>query len=215
MPCGNTPWWTYWTLKTLYDCIIEHTNTVSLHLNLTLYITQGFFWGGGAVWLSCVHDILLLLLPKYTVQFVKLYWGMEGNGAYVPPFAYKLPLHFRSKFLCRYFYLTNRPPQPWPCYQNSNMIRYPWWSGNARTKPASTDQLRNSPTITSVSAIGVNAIAHWKDKPVECLENAAVYAVAIYAVANLCQLILTIKFLEDKRSEGRSVLNQLVWQSVI
>jgi len=51
--------------------------------------------------------------------------------------------------------------------------------------------------IASVSASGVNAIANWKDKPADCLENAAVYA-----VANLCQSILTIEFLEDKRSEG-------------
>ena len=44
-----------------------------------------------------------------------------------------------------------------------------------------------------------------KDKPTECLENAAVYV-----VANLCQSILTIEFPEDKRSEGRSVSNQLL-----
>ena len=71
-----------------------------------------------------------------------------------------------------------------------------WWSSNDRTKPTSTHQLRNSPTIASVPTSGVNAIAHWKDKPAECLENAA-----IYAVANLWQSILTIKFLEDKRSQ--------------
>ena len=35
-----------------------------------------------------------------------------------------------------------------------------------------------------------SATAHWKDKPAEYLENAAVYA-----VANLCQSILTIEFL--------------------
>jgi len=35
-----------------------------------------------------------------------------------------------------------------------------------------------------------SATAHWKDKPAECLENAAVHA-----VANLYQSILTIKFL--------------------
>ena len=40
----------------------------------------------------------------------------------------------------------------------------------------------------------------------ECLEN---------AVANLCQSILTIEFLEDKRSKGRSVSNQLLKRSVI
>jgi len=39
----------------------------------------------------------------------------------------------------------------------------------------------------------------------ECLENAAVYA-----VANLCQSILTIEFPEDERSEGKSVSNQLL-----
>ena len=43
------------------------------------------------------------------------------------------------------------------------------------------------------------------NKPVECLENATVYA-----VANLCQSILTIEFLEDERSEGRLVSNQLL-----
>jgi len=59
--------------------------------------------------------------------------------------------------------------------------------------------------IASMSASGVNATAHWKDEPVECLEN-----VTVYAVANLCQLILTIEFLEDKRSECRSLLNQLL-----
>jgi len=45
----------------------------------------------------------------------------------------------------------------------------------------------------------------YKDKPMECLENAA-----IYAVTNLCQSILTIEFLEEKRSKGRLVLNQLL-----
>ena len=39
----------------------------------------------------------------------------------------------------------------------------------------------------------------------ECLENATVYT-----VANLCQWILTIKFLEDERNEGRLVSNQLL-----
>ena len=47
-------------------------------------------------------------------------------------------------------------------------------------------------------------VRKWR-QPMECLENAAVYA-----VANLCQSILTIEFLEDKRSEGRSVSNQLL-----
>ena len=60
-------------------------------------------------------------------------------------------------------------------------------------------------TIASVFTSGVNATAHRKDKPTECLDNAAVYA-----VANLCLSILTMKFLEDERSEGRSVSNQLL-----
>ena len=75
--------------------------------------------------------------------------------------------------------------------------RSPWWSGNARMKPASTDQLRNLMTIISISASSVNAIAHWKDKPAEFLENAT-----LYTVANFCQSILTTEFLEDKRSEA-------------
>jgi len=48
-----------------------------------------------------------------------------------------------------------------------------------------------------------SATAHWKDKPADCLEKAAVYA-----LANLCQSILAIQFLEDKRNDGRSVSNQ-------
>ena len=55
-----------------------------------------------------------------------------------------------------------------------------------------------------MSMSDANAIAHWKDKPTECLENAA-----LYAVANLRQSILTIEYLEDKRSEGESISNQL------
>ena len=52
-------------------------------------------------------------------------------------------------------------------------------------------------------------LAHWKDKPAECLENAAVYTVAY-----LCHAILTIEFLEDKKSEGKSLLNQLLYNSL-
>jgi len=47
-------------------------------------------------------------------------------------------------------------------------------------------------------------VCEWR-QPVECVENAT-----IYAVANLCQSILTIEFLEDKRSKGRSVSNQFL-----
>ena len=111
------------------------------------------------------------------------------------PFVYKPPLHFQSKFLHRYFYLANRPPN------HGHATKIATWSsskllhcqiqglhGNARTKPASTEQVRNLPSIASVFASGVNATA--KDKPAECLENTTVYA-----VTNLCQLILAIEFL--------------------
>ena len=77
-------------------------------------------------------------------------------------------------------------------------------------KPMPTEQRRNSPSITSMFATGVNAIAHWKDKPAECLGNAA-----IYSVANFCQSILTIKFLDDERSEGRSVSRQIGVEPVL
>jgi len=46
------------------------------------------------------------------------------------------------------------------------------------------------------------------NKPAECLENAA-----IYAVANLCQPILTIEFLKERRQIG--VEPAYVQQSVI
>ena len=77
-----------------------------------------------------------------------------------------------------------------------------------RVKPASTEQLRNLPLITSMFVRGVNATAHWKDKPMECLENATVYT-----VANLCQWILTIKFLEDERNEGRLCRTSFYWSN--
>jgi len=49
-------------------------------------------------------------------------------------------------------------------------------------------------------------VREWR-QPAEYLENAAVYA-----VANLCQSILIVEFLEDKRSEGgsRAVSNQFL-----
>jgi len=47
-------------------------------------------------------------------------------------------------------------------------------------EPVSTEQLRNSLSIASTFESGVNATAHWNDKPVECLENATVYTVATY-----------------------------------
>jgi len=62
-------------------------------------------------------------------------------------------MYRRVEVLAQVFYLANRPPQPWPRYQNSNMIfrqnsytvKSLWWSGNARMKPASTEQLSSSP----------------------------------------------------------------------
>ena len=87
--------------------------------------------------------------------------------AYTPPFAYKPPLHIQLKFLHRYFYLANRPPNHGHATKiafietpSLSSSRSPWWSGNARTKPASTEQLRNSPTITRVFTSGVNATVH-------------------------------------------------------
>ena len=55
------------------------------------------------------------------------------------------------------------------------------------------------------AASGVNAMANWKDKPVERLENSAVYV-----VAKLWQSILTTEFLEGKRGKVRLVSNQLL-----
>ena len=103
----------------------------------------------------------------------------------MPPFAYKPPYIFHQSsctgmFIShRYFCLANRLPQPWPCKiatwsfvktLTQSSSRSPWWSGNARTKPASTDQLRNLLTIASMFANGVDTKAHWKDKSAECLE---------------------------------------------
>ena len=90
----------------------------------------------------------------------------------MPPLTYKPLLHFLLKFLHRYFILQIAPP---PNHGHATKIatwsfietptrsssRSPWWSGNVRTKPVSTDQLRNSPTIATVSVSGINAIAHW------------------------------------------------------
>jgi len=66
-----------------------------------------------------------------------------------------LPYIFSRSSCTGIFILQIGPP---PTMANSNMIfrwnsytmsssRSQWWSGNTRTKPASTDQLRNSQTI--------------------------------------------------------------------
>jgi len=81
--------------------------------------------------------------------------------------------------------------------------RSPWWSSNTRTKPAFTDQLRNSPMFDRkcVHKWGQCYSTLKGQTQGEVLRNTAVYA-----VANLCQSILTMKFLEDKKSKGRSLL---------
>ena len=94
--------------------------------------------------------------------------------------------------------ITEQIVIPWPCYQNSNMIETPTLSSSRFPNEASVH--RPVKEFTSDR----KCVREWH-QPTECLENTA-----IYAVANLCQLILTIEFLEDKRSEGRSVSNQLL-----
>jgi len=146
-----------------------------------------------------------------TYMYSRRQWKVHRSVPHLrPPSRISPPGHFQSQFLHRYFYLENSPPPPTNhatkmATPTLSSLRSPWWSGNAIMKPASTEQLRNSPTITSMFASDVNATAHWKEKSAECLENTAVYA-----VANLCQSILTTEFLEDERSEGRSASNQLL-----
>ena len=116
------------------------------------------------------------------------------------PFTYKPPLHFQPKFLHRYFYLTYRHPNQWPFYQNNvptpSSSRSLWQRKNEasihRTAKEFAVHVRDS-LVSRPLESGVNQQRQHifrKDKPAECLENAAVYA-----VANLCQSILTIKFL--------------------
>jgi len=106
--------------------------------------------------LNCIHT--------YTYHSARIY----------APLAYKPPLHFQSKFLHRYFYLANRLPQPWPCYQNNNVIfRRNSYTVKFRVsvvewqhrKPTSTDQLRNSPMMATVSASGINLRSACKTPP--------------------------------------------------
>ena len=123
-----------------------------------------------------------------------LFW--EGfwyyrSAPHIHPPSHISPLYiFRRSSCTGIFILQIGPPNhshatkiaTWSFIETPTLPRSPWWSGNARTKPASTEQLKNSLTIASMSASGVNAIAHWKDKPTECLENAAViYVCAIPA----------------------------------
>jgi len=69
--------------------------------------------------------------------------------------------HYQQTFLHRYFYLAYRPPN----HGHSTKMMFLHCQvqgpcGNARTKPASIEQLRNSPSITSVFASGVNQQHH-------------------------------------------------------
>ena len=81
---------------------------------------------------------------------------------YNPPPSH--PLHFQPKFLHRYFDLAHMPTKPyWTPILSSSKSQ--WWSGKARTKPASTEQLRILLLITSIFASGVNAeqLSSWKN----------------------------------------------------
>jgi len=103
----------------------------------------------------CVCPVLLHVLKiALPVIYPSLCSGAGGEVKEVPR--------------CRGHKTTGKRSNAWPCYRKSNMIiktptlsssRSQWWSGN-RTKPASTDQLRNLLTIASVSVSGVNTIAH-------------------------------------------------------
>ena len=175
----------------------------------------------------CTHDrIATSLLPLYHMgkalhDMMCVCVNCTIVSCMHAPFEYKPPTlpTFSAEVLAQIFLLS---PTMYGHAMNSAM----WSLGNSssglrllhcrvqglnggvatqRVKPASTEQLRNLPLITSVFVSGINATTHWKDKPMECLENAIVYA-----VANLCQSIFTIKFLEDERNEGRLVSNQLL-----
>ena len=109
-----------------------------------------------------------------------------------PPSRISHPLHFQPKFLHRYFYPAYRPPNhghstkmifvetpalsssrsPWQC-KNEASIHRTATEFAVRIASVFAPEWHQSATLT----------AHWKDKA------------AVYAVANLCQSILTIKFL--------------------
>ena len=135
------------------------------------------------------HYIIIMSLYK-----AHIYIYMYRCVPHIRPHSHKSPPTIFSRSSCTGIYLTHRPPQPnmasnMILNQNSWTSRFLWWGSNARTKPAYTEQLRNSPSIASVFASGVSATAHWKDTPVECLEHTAVHA-----VANLCQSIFTTRY---------------------
>jgi len=122
-----------------------------------------------------------------------------------PPSRISPPSNIFSQSFCTGIFISRiGPPTMYGQCQNSYTARSPWWSGNARTKPAYTEQPRNSLSIASVFVTaGVSATAHWKNKPGECLENATVYTVSQHWSQG-------IRVLEDERREGRLVLNQLL-----
>ena len=134
---------------------------------------------------STTFSVTSLSLASYTVV-----------SCIYAPFAYKPSLYFQPKFLRRYFYLTYRAPNHGHSTKmilvetpTLSSLRSPW----QRKKEANVDRRAKEFAIDRkrVREWCQSATAHWKDKPAECLENAAVYA-----VANLCQSILTIEFLE-------------------
>jgi len=130
-----------------------------------------------------------LLLRVFSLHI----WYRSVPNIYIrPPFVYKPPRYIFNRSSCTGSFISQiGPPNhghatkiaTWPftfkvsaveCMTTLERSQRPQTMDNI----VRTDQLRNSPTITSMSASGVNAIAHWKDKPAECLENATIYAVA-------------------------------------
>ena len=100
------------------------------------------------------------------------------------PSSLKWPPIFQSKFLHRYFYLANRPPQPWPCYQNSNII-FRQNSYTVKFKVSVVEwQCQNKACVHRPAKEFGNdrkRVREWR-QPAECLENAAIYAVANLSV---------------------------------
>ena len=80
------------------------------------------------------------------------------------PFAYKPPYIFSQSSCTGIFISCEGPPTMaiLPKWSSSKLLHCQVQGphGNARTKPASTEQLRNSPSIASVSASGVNQQQH-------------------------------------------------------
>ena len=117
------------------------------------------------------------------------------------------PVLLTSKFLHRYFYLINRPHQPWPCYQNS----FHQNSYTVKFKVSIVEwQCQNDASVHRPAK-------EFTDDHKRVREWCQCYSIlkgqtcgvlgkcSLYAVTNLCQSILTIKFLEDKKRRQISV----------